>query len=128
MAHFAKVVNNKVVNVIVAEPDFFETFVDDSPGEWIQTSYNTYGGKHYTELEDGQRVVSEDQSKALRYNFASVGSTYDREADAFIPEKIYESWLLNTETYRWQPPTPKPEGKYWWNEEDQEWVEYVFEE
>ena len=41
MAHFAKVLENKVVNVIVAEPEFMESFVDSSPGEWIQTSYNT---------------------------------------------------------------------------------------
>ena len=44
MAHFAKVVDGKVSQVIVAEPEFFETFIDSSPGEWIQTSYNTYGG------------------------------------------------------------------------------------
>ena len=47
MAHFAKVVDGVVTNVIVAEPEFFQSFVDDSPGEWIQTSYNTRGGVHY---------------------------------------------------------------------------------
>ena len=47
MAHFAKVVNGTVTNVIVAEPEFFDTFIDDSPGEWIQTSYNTRQGKYY---------------------------------------------------------------------------------
>jgi hypothetical protein len=46
MAHFAKVNNGTVQQVIVAEPEFFQTFVDTSPGEWIQTSYNTHGGVH----------------------------------------------------------------------------------
>ena len=46
MAHYAKVSNGVVINVIVAEADFFDTFVDDSPGEWIQTSYNTREGVH----------------------------------------------------------------------------------
>jgi len=46
MAHFAKVVDGTVTQVIVAEPEFFETFVDSSPGQWIQTSYNTRGGVH----------------------------------------------------------------------------------
>jgi len=43
MAHFAKVVDGLVTQVIVAEPEFFDTFVDSSPGQWIQTSYNTHG-------------------------------------------------------------------------------------
>ena len=63
MAHFAKVVNGTVTNVIVAEPEFFDTFIDDSPGEWIQTSYNTRYGKHY---EPNSDTLSSDQSKALR--------------------------------------------------------------
>ena len=74
MAHYAKVVNGTVTQVIVAEADFFDTFVDDSPGEWIQTSYNAnfrglyagigdyynesldvferIGGYHHTDTED----------------------------------------------------------------------------
>ena len=40
MAHFAKVENGLVIQVIVAEAEFFDTFVDSSPGEWIQTSYS----------------------------------------------------------------------------------------
>ena len=47
MSHFAKVVDGKVTQVIVAEAEFFTTFVDSSPGSWIQCSYNTRGGKHY---------------------------------------------------------------------------------
>ena len=72
MAHFAKVVSGTVTQVIVAEPEFFETFVDTSPGEWIQTSYNTRGGVHY---QANSNEPSEDQTKALRKNYAGIGYT-----------------------------------------------------
>lgn len=112
MAHFAKVVDGKVVQVIVAEPEFFETFIDTSPGEWIQTSYNTVGGQH-------------PNGTPLRKNFAGIGFTYDRTRDAFIPPKIYDSWILDEETCLWNPPTPMPTDgkKYIWDEQNLMWNE-----
>ncbi len=117
MAHFAKVVNGKVDQVIVAEPDFFDTFVDDSPGEWIQTSYNTRGGVHYG--SDNQP----DSGVALRKNFAGVGFTYDSSRDAFYAPQPFPSWTLNEDTCLWEAPTPMPEddNDYDWNEETQSW-------
>ena len=122
MSHFAKVVDGKVVNVIVAEIDFFKTFVDSSPGNWIQTSYNTRGGVHY---KPDSNEPSEDQSKALRKNFAGIGYLYDNDLDAFIPPKIYDSWVLNEETCNWEAPTPRPtDGKrYRWDESSLSWIE-----
>lgn len=122
MAHYAKVLDGTVTQVIVAEADFFNDFVDSSPGEWIQTSYNTRGGVHY-DPATGQ--PSADQSKALRKNFAGVGGTYDADNDAFIPPVTYPSWTLNSTTYLWEAPTPYPtDGKaYDWNEADQRWDE-----
>lgn len=113
MAHFAKVVDGKVTQVIVAEPEFFETFVDSSPGEWIQTSYNTYGGEHKL------------GGTPLRKNYAGIGFSYDRTLDAFIPPKPFESWSLNEDTCLWQAPVPMPDdGKiYVWNEETTSWDE-----
>lgn len=120
MGHFAKIQDGKVVQVIVAEPDFFNTFIDTSPGEWIQTSYNTRGGIHYNP-ETGD--PSEDQSKALRKNYAGIGYTYDRTKDAFIPPKPYGSWTLNEEACLWDSPIPYPTdgGLYKWNEEIKNW-------
>lgn len=103
MAHFAKVENGIVSHVIVAEPEFFDDFVDTSPGEWIQTSYNTRGGIHW-DPETGE--PSADQTKALRYNYAGVGHTYDAEADAFYGPKPFPSWVLNTNNYQWEAPIP----------------------
>lgn len=120
MAHFAKVVNGIVTQVIVAEPEMFDTFIDTSPGEWIQTSYNTMGGIHYNS-ETGE--PSEDQSKALRKNFAGIGYTYNAQLDAFIPPKPYNSWILDNTTGTWKAPVDRPtDGNvYIWNEAEQSW-------
>lgn len=111
MAHFAKVSNGVVVQVIVAEPEFFDTFVDTSAGEWLQTSYNTHGGVHA------------NGGTPLRKNYAGVGFTYDRERDAFIPPKPYASWVLNDDTCLWDAPVAMPTdgGHYTWNESTQAW-------
>lgn len=122
MAHYAKVNNGIVEQVIVAEPEFFDTFVDTSPGEWIKTSYNTRGGIHY---EPDSNTPSPDQSKSLRKNYAGVGYTYDVQRDAFIPPKPYPSWVLNEFSCLWEAPVPYPDdgGFYVWNEETQSWVQ-----
>ena len=112
MSHFAKVCDGKVVNVIVAEQEFFNTFVDSSAGTWIQTSYNTYGNKH---TQGGT---------PLRGNYAGVGYTYDAINDVFVAPKPFESWLLNAD-YLWEAPIAYPiDGKvYTWNEATLNWVE-----
>lgn len=124
MAHYAKVVDSIVTKVIVAEPDFFDEFVDDSPGEWIQTSYNTRGGKHYDPSTGSE---SADQSKALRKNFAGAGSTYDATRDAFYSAKPFASWVLNDTTCLWEAPVAYPDdGKeYIWNESITNWTEVL---
>ena len=110
MSHFAKVLDGKVVNVIVAEQEFFDTFVDSGPGTWLQTSYNTLGGKH-------------PEGRPLRKNFAGIGYTYDPVRDAFIPPQPYASWTLDEETCLWQSPVARPtDGKaYKWIEETLQW-------
>jgi hypothetical protein len=111
MAHFAKVNNGIVEQVIVAEPEFFQTFVDTSPGEWIQTSYNTRGGQH-------------PEGRPLRKNYAGIGYTYDSGRDAFIPPKPYASWTLNETTCLWDAPVPYPgDGQiYTWDEDTTSWL------
>lgn len=116
MAHFAKVNNGKVEQVIVAEPEFFQTFVDSSPGTWLQTSYNTFGGVHKL------------GGTPLRKNYAGVGFSYDAEKDAFIPPKPYASWILNDETCLWDSSIPYPTDgkKYSWEESTMSWVEATY--
>ena len=114
MAHFAKVLNGIVTQVIVAEPEFFDTFVDSSPGQWIQTSYNTHGGQH-------------PENRPLRKNYAGIGYTYDSVLDAFIPPQFFASWTLNEDTCLWESPIAMPnDGKmYNWDEAQQQWIEQV---
>lgn len=118
MSHFAKVVDGIVSQVIVAEPEFFNTFVDSSPGEWVQTSYNTRGGVHYG--PDGQP----DGGEALRKNYAGIGFSFDRTRDAFIPPKPFPSWILNEDSCLWESPVPYPnDGElYTWDEATGDWV------
>ena len=119
MSHFAKVLDGTVVQVIVAGPEFFDTFVDSSPGQWIQTSYNTRGGVHYD--QDG----NPDGGVALRGNYAGIGYTYDQANDVFYAPQPFASWTLDQTKWMWQSPVPYPaDGKlYRWDEATKNWVE-----
>ena len=113
MAHFAKVVDGIVTQVIVADQEFMDSYVDSSPGEWIQTSYNTRGGKH---LEGGT---------PFRKNYAGIGYKYDEEKNAFIPPRPdFPSWKLNEDTCLWEAPVAYPtddKNFYQWNEAKKSW-------
>jgi hypothetical protein len=98
----------------VAEADFFNSFVDSSPGAWIQTSYNTHGNQH-------------PENRPLRGNYAGIGYTYDQANDVFYAPKPYASWILNESTWTWKAPTPMPTDDkiYSWDETTTSWVEIV---
>ena len=119
MAHYAKVVDGVVTQVIVAEAEFMNTFVDTSAGKWLQTSYNTYGGKHYD--QEG----NEDGGTPLRKNYAGIGFLYNKELDAFHQEQPYSSWTLNEDTCIWEAPVAYPDDGKWykWDEDTTNWVE-----
>jgi len=118
MGHYAKVQNGIVSQVIVAEAEFFDTFVDSSPGQWIQTSYNTKGGVHYG--QDGEP----DGGEPLRKNYAGIGYTYDAARDAFIPPQPFASWILNETSCLWEAPVAYPDdgNMYIWDEDTTSWV------
>ena len=125
MGHYAKVVNGIVTRVIVAEPDFFNHFVDTSPGEWIQTSYNTYGNVHYAPDPTGLNShKNPDGGVALRGNYAGVGMVYDQVNDVFYEAQPFPSWTLNKSTWLWESPVPLPtDGKpYIWDEASKNWI------
>ena len=105
MAHFAKVVGGTVQEVIVADQEFINSGLAGEPTQWVQTSYNTRGGKHY---EPNSNTESADQSKALRKNYASVGDIYDSTRDAFYKPQPYSSWVLNETSCIWEAPVAYP--------------------
>ena len=109
MAHFAKVENNLVTEVLVVAnelehrgQDFLANHLGLG-GTWIQTSYNNN----------------------FRKQFAGIGFTYDEVNDVFIAPQTYQSWSLD-ENFDWQPPTPMPqgeEGQWRWDEDSLSWLE-----
>ena len=101
MAQYAKINNGIVEQVIIAEASFFDTFVDSSPGLWLETS------------------------DEIRINHAGIGYSYDATRNAFIPPRPFYSWSLNETTCLWEAPTTYPDdGKFYdWNEETLSWVE-----
>jgi hypothetical protein len=109
MAHYAKIVNGKVTEVIVAEEDVIVT----RSGTWVQTSYNTRGNVHYGQDKE------EDDGVALRGNYAGIGDTYDSTNDVFYEPKPYASWTLGTNSWLWNPPItyPDDEKDYIWDED-----------
>ena len=108
MSHFAKINNEIVEKVIVAE----QNFIDTQEGTWVQTSYNTHGNQH---------VLG---GTPLRGNFAGIGHTYDLTNDVFYQQQPYPSWTLNETTWTWEAPTsyPDDENQYDWNEATTAWV------
>lgn len=136
MAHFAKLdSNNQVLDIFVVNnsevPDEATgiTFCENNFGAGIykQTSYNTYGNKHY--VEGNTSNLSDDQTKAFRGNYADIGGYWLPAENVFQPVQPYDSWTWNSSTATWDPPSPKPEtdaeaGTYWdWDEDNQEWVQ-----
>ena len=146
MAHFAKISDtSQVLGVhVVNNSDILNAdgVEDESVGQqylerhnnwpaqmWIQTSYNTRGGKHY---DNKTGELSVEQSKALRGNYAGIGYTWDKDNNIFYSPKPYASWVLNTTTADWHSPIgdapddltdeEKVAGtRYAWNEDGQSW-------
>lgn len=121
MAHFAKIENGMVIQVIVvANEDCVDSEGVEQEsigaafcqnllgGDWKQTSYNAN----------------------FRKNYAGIEYSYDPQRDAFIPPQPFASWVLNEKTCRWEAPVPVPENTdvqdsfsiYVWDEDTLNWV------
>jgi hypothetical protein len=127
MASFAKIENNIVITVVSVVNEvlkdsngveqenigieFLKTLYNEPNAIWKQTSYNTNGGVH---LLGGT---------PFRKNHAGIGYIYDSQRDAFIPQKPYNSWILNEQTCLWDAPVARPQDGniYTWNEEILNW-------
>ena len=98
MTKFLKIINNKVVDSIVANQE------------------------HINMLKDKDFYMDDDGTK---FNKAGIGFAYDAVRDAFIPPKPYASWKLNETTCQWGAPVAYPDDdkRYDWNEETTTWDE-----
>lgn len=114
MSYYAKIRDGRVIEVIAAGPEFFQTFVDSSPGTWLETDPNTLCNQHAL------------GGTPLRGNYAALGYVYDYEHDVFYSPKPFDSWTIDSATWTWQPPVPKPESDgsvlYDWDEATQSWI------
>ncbi len=99
--YFARVVNGKVVQVIVASQEFISSGSVGDPSEWIETFID--GG--------------------VRKNYAGIGYSYDKDKDVFIAPRPFPSWKL--ENAKWSAPVKRPDdGKlHEWDEASQKWKE-----
>jgi len=119
MNYYAKVINGRVTKVMKCDEDFFNSFEDNNPGDWIQTFKPC------------------DGSAEQRYNYAGVDYHYDADGDAFYEPSPFASWTLD-ENFKWQAPTPYPtdipqvegvDGEmvdsvcYVWDEDTLAWIE-----
>lgn len=118
MAHFAELdENNKVLRVIVVNnSELLDEFGNELEQKGINFCINLLGG----------RWIQTSYNNNFRKNFAGQDWVYDPIRDAFIKPKPYESWILNEETCRWEPPIPYPmeENKaHYWDEQTISWKE-----
>jgi hypothetical protein len=127
MASFAKIENNIVITVVSVVNEvlkdsngieqenigiqFLKTLYNEPNAIWKQTSYNTIGGIHKL------------GGTPFRKNHAGIGYTYDENRDAFIPQKPFNSWILNESTCNWEAPVAMPidDNTYTWNEQTLNW-------
>ncbi len=129
MAHYAILDENNVVMQVISGIDEsdnsqdWEQFYGNQFGKTCKrTSYNTFGGKHFS-------VITQEVSvkNGFRKNYAGIGFIYDETRDAFIPPKLFDSWILNEETCLWESTIDYPDdGKpYTWNENLMQWDLYI---
>jgi len=115
MAHYALLNEYNVVVNVIGGPhenegtDWEQHYAEITGLKCKRTSWNMSAGVHL------------EGKEPFRKNYASVGFTYDEDRDAFIPPKQFDSWVLNEETCRWDPPIPSPDGHYVWNDETESW-------
>ena len=130
MAYFAKLNSKNIVEQVISINNAVITDANGAEQEqlginfinqlyntndtWKQTSYNTIGGIHKL------------GGVPFRKNYASIGYTYDSQRDAFIPKKLFNSWILNENNCNWEAPVAYPvdsnvNNRYKWNEEILNW-------
>jgi hypothetical protein len=102
---YVKILNDVVTGIKISTPEQMETFIDSSPGTWIEYDNNKW---------------------------VDIGANYHQTENFFYPDKRYASWTLNTETEKWEAPIAYPDDdtggigeNYDWDEDTQSWVRTV---
>ena len=110
MAHYAFLDTNNIVTEVMVGIDETELIEGVNPEVW-------YGNFR------GQKCVRTSYNNRIRKQYAGIGYTFDDIRDEFVAPQPYSSWTLD-ENNDWQPPTPKPDGDYYWDEDTQTWLPF----
>ena len=120
MASFAKIgLNNEVIEVL----SVVNEVLHDANG----VEQESIGIDFLTKLTGYPVWVQTSYNNNFRKNHASIGMTYDKDRDAFIPKKPFDSWILNEDTCQWKAPVAIPTTElennqyYYWNETNKTW-------
>jgi hypothetical protein len=115
MAHFAELNENNIVTrvIVVNNQELIDESGNESEAKGIKFCQSLFGG----------RWIQASYNESFRKRFPCADYKYDATADAFVPPQTYPSWVLNTETYRWEAPVAEPDlgGPVKWNEELGNW-------
>jgi hypothetical protein len=120
MAHFAKIENGVVTQVIVVDNK------DTADASGVEKEHI---GAAFCERLFGGTWKQTSYNGNFRKNYAGIGYTYNTDIDAFVSPRPYPSWNLNNDIAQWEPPVPMPEDAgtgeppkmYQWNEETLSW-------
>ncbi len=119
MAHFAELNDNNVVTriIVVDNKDTTDENGNEVEAVGITFCQNLFGG----------RWIQTSYNNNFRVRYAGIGYTYDASLDAFIPPKLFSSWVFNSSAYVWDPPVPAPndDKNYYWDEATLSWIEEV---
>jgi hypothetical protein len=118
MAHFAQLNENNVVLQVIKVDN--NNCLDESGNE-----SEAVGIAYCQSLYPNTNWKQSSYNGNIRKNHAWVNFVYDPIRDAFIPPKLFSSWLLNENNCQWYAPIDKPNDEkiYIWNEPTTSWVE-----
>jgi len=120
MAHYAFINSNNIVVEVISGKDEDDTStLPDGYSSWEEyyeskregltckrTSINTVANTH------------REGGTPFRGNYAGIGMTWDADNDVFLPQKLFDSWVLNTDDWQYNAPIDYPNdgNNYIWNE------------
>lgn len=105
--HYAFIDDNNVVTEVIVGVDENELIEGIPATEW------------YSKFK-GQRCVTTSYDHEFRGIYAGIGYSYNEEEDIFVTPQPSLTWTRNGS--HWEPPVPKPEGRYVWVDEIQNWI------